>query len=59
MDETSIVEREGGLHKDLTKAQVIMISLGGAIGTTLFLSSGIALGYAGPVSYTHLRAHET
>jgi L-asparagine transporter-like permease len=31
-----------------------MISLGGAIGTTLFLSSGIALGYAGPsvlVSY--------
>ncbi len=31
-----------------------MISLGGAIGTTLFLSSGVALGYAGPsvmVSY--------
>src|SRR3984885_7655949 len=31
-----------------------MISLGGAIGTSLFLSSGIALGYAGPgvmVSY--------
>jgi AAT family amino acid transporter len=54
LDETSIVEREGGLHKDLSKAQVIMISLGGAIGTSLFLSSGIALGYAGPsvlVSY--------
>lgn len=25
-----------------------MISLGGAIGATLFLSSGVALGYAGP-----------
>ncbi len=54
LDNTSIVEREGGLRKDLTKGQVIMISLGGAIGTSLFLSSGIALGYAGPsvlVSY--------
>lgn len=54
MDSNAIVEREGGLHKDLTKAQIIMISLGGAIGTSLFLSSGIALGYAGPsvlVSY--------
>jgi len=54
LDSNSIVEREGGLHKDLTKGQVIMISLGGAIGTSLFLSSGIALGYAGPsvlVSY--------
>ena len=54
MEESAIVEREGGLHKDLTRGQVIMISLGGAIGTSLFLSSGIALGYAGPsvlVSY--------
>jgi len=54
LEKTSIVEREGGLHKDLTKSQIIMISLGGAIGTSLFLSSGIALGYAGPsvlVSY--------
>ena len=54
MAETAIVEREGGLRKDLTRAQVVMISLGGAIGTSLFLSSGIALGYAGPsvlVSY--------
>ena len=53
-DTTSVVAREGGLHKDLSKGQVIMISLGGAIGTTLFLSSGVALGYAGPsvlVSY--------
>ena len=54
MEDTSIVSREGGLHKDLTKGQIIMISLGGAIGTSLFLSSGIALGHAGPsvlVSY--------
>ena len=54
MEDTSIVERESGLHKDLTKRQIVMISLGGAIGTSLFLSSGIALGYAGPsvlVSY--------
>jgi AAT family amino acid transporter len=48
LENTSIVAREGGLHQDLTKGQVIMISLGGAIGTTLFLSSGVALGYAGP-----------
>ncbi len=48
MQDTGDIAREGGLHKDLTKGQVIMISLGGAIGTTLFLSSGVALGYAGP-----------
>jgi len=51
---TSIGSREAGLHKDLTQAQAIMISLGGSIGTSLFLSSGIAIGYAGPavlVSY--------
>jgi L-asparagine transporter-like permease len=51
---TSIEAREAGLHKALTKGQAIMISIGGALGTTIFLSSGIALGYAGPaviVSY--------
>ena len=48
MEDLSIVARESGLHKALSKSQIIMISLGGAIGTTLFLSSGIALGYAGP-----------
>ena len=48
MQDIAEIAREGGLHKDLTKGQVIMISLGGAIGTTLFLSSGVALGYAGP-----------
>jgi L-asparagine transporter-like permease len=48
LQETAEIAREVGLRKDLTKGQVIMISLGGAIGTTLFLSSGVALGYAGP-----------
>jgi AAT family amino acid transporter len=48
LEDASIVERESGLHKALTRSQIIMISLGGAIGTSLFLSSGIALGYAGP-----------
>jgi amino acid transporter, AAT family len=54
MDETSVAEREAGLHKGLTQAQVVMIGLGGAIGTGLFMGSGIAIGYAGPsvlVSY--------
>jgi len=45
---TEIVDREAGLRRALTRGQTIMISLGGAIGTGLFLSSGIALGYAGP-----------
>jgi L-asparagine transporter-like permease len=43
-----VAEREQGLRQALSKRQAIMISLGGAIGTSLFLSSGIALGYAGP-----------
>ncbi len=54
MTETGVADRESGLHRSLSKRQAIMISLGGAIGTSLFLSSGIALGYAGPgvlVSY--------
>ncbi len=54
LDELEIVEREQGLHKDLTKAQVVMIGLGGAIGTGLFMGAGLAIGYAGPavlVSY--------
>ncbi len=40
--------REHGLDKALTRAQVVMIGLGGAIGTGLFMGSGIAIGYAGP-----------
>ena len=43
-----IAAREGGLNKALTRGQVIMIGLGGAIGTGLFMGSGVAIGYAGP-----------
>jgi L-asparagine transporter-like permease len=48
---TGIVDgtaRESGLHKSLSKAQVVMIGLGGAIGTGLFAGSSLAIGYAGP-----------
>ncbi len=48
MDEDAIIEREAGLSKALTRAQITMIGLGGAIGTGLFMGSGIAIGYAGP-----------
>lgn len=48
MDDTSAIDRESGLNKGLTKAQVVMIGLGGAIGTGLFMGSGIAINYAGP-----------
>lgn len=46
--------REAGLARALTQRQIVMIGLGGAIGTGLFMGSGIAIGYAGPavlVSY--------
>lgn len=45
---TQTTDREHGLSKALTRAQVVMIGLGGAIGTGLFMGSGIAIGYAGP-----------
>jgi len=48
MQAKSITERESGLHRGLSKAQIVMIGLGGAIGTGLFMGSGIAIGYAGP-----------
>src|SRR5476649_2430805 len=48
LDESAIARREAGLHKDLSRSQVIMIGLGGAIGTGLFMGSGLAIGYAGP-----------
>lgn len=43
-----IMERESGLHRGLTKRQLTMIGLGGAIGTGLFMGSAIAISYAGP-----------
>ena len=39
---------EAGLHHSLSRGQVVMIGLGGAIGTGLFAGSGLAIGYAGP-----------
>jgi len=48
LDEDAIIEREAGLSKALTRRQITMMGLGGAIGTGLFMGSGIAIGYAGP-----------
>jgi amino acid transporter, AAT family len=50
----AIENRERGLHRGLTSAQLSMIAIGGAIGTGLFLGSSFAIGFAGPsviVSY--------
>ena len=47
-NETAIIAREAGLARGLSRGQIIMIGLGGAIGTGLFMGSGIAIGYAGP-----------
>src|SRR6185437_11389427 len=49
-----IMARERGLKRSLTSRQLTMIGIGGAIGTGLFMGSGIGLAYAGPrvlVSY--------
>jgi AAT family amino acid transporter len=54
VDAAAIAKREAGLHKELSRAQLVMMGLGGAIGTGLFMGSGVAIGYAGPaviVSY--------
>jgi L-asparagine transporter-like permease len=43
-----IAAREDGLRRTLGRGQVVMIGLGGAIGTGLFAGSSLAIGYAGP-----------
>lgn len=50
-----IMEREKGLNRALTTRQLTMVAIGGAIGTGLFLGSGLAIGTAGPsviISYS-------
>ncbi|GAA1346053.1 amino acid permease [Arthrobacter roseus] len=42
------MEQEKGLKRSLTTGQMAMIAIGGAIGTGLFLGSGLAIGLAGP-----------
>jgi L-asparagine transporter-like permease len=44
----SPIVREAGLRRALTRPQMTMIGIGSAIGTGLFMGSGIAIGYAGP-----------
>ena len=48
MSEATLPAAEAGLRQGLSKAQVVMIGLGGAIGTGLFAGSTLAIGYAGP-----------
>jgi len=47
-DQTSVVSQEDSLARKLTPRQLSMIALGGAIGTGLFLGSGISVRLAGP-----------
>jgi L-asparagine transporter-like permease len=54
MQADEVMARERGLQRSLTSRQLTMIGLGGALGTGLFMGSGIAISYAGPgvlVSY--------
>ncbi|WP_027013888.1 amino acid permease [Comamonas composti] len=43
-----IQQRETGLRQQLSAAQMVMIAIGGAIGTGLFMGSAFAIGFAGP-----------
>lgn len=44
----ALLEQQGGLQRQLTPRQMAMMALGGAIGTGLFLGSGLAVQLAGP-----------
>lgn len=44
----ALVGREGGLHRNLTPAQLAMMGLGSTIGTGLFLGSALSVKLAGP-----------
>jgi len=45
---SAVVEREAGLHRNLTPGQLAMIGIGSTIGTGLFLGSAISVKLAGP-----------
>ncbi|MHB1407773.1 MAG: amino acid permease [Desulfitobacteriaceae bacterium] len=47
-NQDQLLEREHGLQRQLTRRQLTMIAMGGAIGTGLFLGSGFAVSLAGP-----------
>jgi AAT family amino acid transporter len=47
-DPERLVDREAGLHRNLTPRQLSMIAVGGAIGTGLFLGSALSVQLAGP-----------
>lgn len=47
-DFNDIQQRETGLQQHLSAAQMVMIAIGGAIGTGLFMGSAFAIGFAGP-----------
>lgn len=49
-----IQQRERGLQQHLTSAQMVMIAIGGAVGTGLFMGSAFAIGFAGPVGLNAL-----
>jgi len=52
-----ILDREAGLHRNLSARQLSMIAIGGAIGTGLFLGSAISVRLAGPgVIFSYLAA---
>ncbi len=44
----ALLERQGGLQRQLSPRQMTMMALGGAIGTGLFLGSGVSVQLAGP-----------
>jgi L-asparagine transporter-like permease len=44
----ALLERQGGLQRQLSARQMAMMALGGAIGTGLFLGSGLSVQLAGP-----------